>query len=249
MHVCVRVCLCACARMCVCVCVCVCVRVHSCVCVYACVCVCVCVCVRVHACVCVCVCLCACARMCVCVCVHACMCVSEYVSSPSGVSSSHCGPTASDCQRRDVFTCRWSILVGSVSCGRVSHCILLWYIRIYICILMHHVRSTVGPKCPMQPVQWENNYECVKYQTKINHESWFPSLGPLINLTSPHSLKLSCHYFITTSFLQYQCQPIAAAPTSYVPPLNPALMQLAVSVDLSFLPLSSLSKGPWTVMV
>ena len=53
--------------------------------------------------------------------------------------------------------------------------------------------------------------------------------------------------FHPTSFLQYQCQPIAAAPTSYVPPLNPALMHLALSVNLLFLlPLSPFSKvyGP-----
>ena len=71
-----------------------------------------------------------------------------------------------------------------------------------------------------------------------------------INLI-PHILSssLAMHYFITTSFLHYQCHPIAAAPPSYAPPLNPALMQLAVSVDLSFLPLLPFSKGPWTVMV
>ena len=83
-HVCVRVCKCVRVHARVCLSVCVFVRVHA----HARVCACICACVHVH----VCVCMCACA--CVCVCMHAGMhvYVSEYISSLSGVSSSHSAP-------------------------------------------------------------------------------------------------------------------------------------------------------------
>ena len=57
--------------------VCMCASVCVCACARMCICVCACMCVRV----------CACMQVCVCPCMH--VCVSEYVSSLSGVSSSH----------------------------------------------------------------------------------------------------------------------------------------------------------------